>query len=222
MNEFKSLNIPLIEDCAQSFGSYFKGRKLGTFGELSTYSFYATKMFTSIDGGMILTDSKKLATRMKDLRYYGGKKNYKLRFNYKLQNLNAAIGLLQLNKMEMFIDERRQQFRCISEAFENLNGAEVLGQNIFQDGFVPYKALIKFKSESFKNLFLDTCSEYSIDASNPIFIDLDMFKNNKRKTKLPNLKSHIENTYSLPIYPGIDRDFIKQLLSTLVNKAKKI
>ena len=99
MNEFKSLNIPLIEDCAQSFGSYFKGRKLGTFGELSTYSFYATKMFTSIDGGMILTDSKKLATRMKDLRYYGGKKNYMLRFNYKLQKLDAAIGLLQLNKM---------------------------------------------------------------------------------------------------------------------------
>ena len=90
--------------------------------------------------------------------------------------------------MEMFIDERRQQFRCISEAFENLNGA-VFGQNIFQDGFVPYKVTYRASKSEVLKTFLGYMFRYSIEVSNPIFIDLDMFKNIKRKTKL-NLKPY--------------------------------
>ena len=218
LNEFQTLNIPLIEDCAQSLGSAFNGHKLGSFGVLSTFSFYATKMCTSIDGGMILTDSKELAQRMKDLRYYGGKKEYKLRYNYKLQNVNAAIGIAQLKNIDNFIQERRQQFKNIFDVFKNRSGIEVLGQNIFQEGFVPYKALINFKSDEVKELFLNTCSENFINASKAIFVDLEMFRNNTSTTKFPNLKYHIENTYSFPIYPGIDQDVIRKFFSMLKNR----
>ena len=88
LTTLEKFKVPVIEDCCQSIGSQYDGKKLGSFGKLSIFSFYATKVLTGIDGGMVLTDDVELANSMRDLRYYGGKKNYKVRYNFKLQNLN--------------------------------------------------------------------------------------------------------------------------------------
>lgn len=154
IDELRKLNIPIIEDCAQSIGAMYDNKKVGSFGYASIFSFYATKMFTSIDGGMILTDDEKLAKLLKDLRYYGGKRDYKLRFNYKLQNINAAIGLVQFEKLKSFLDDRKILATKYFNIFSNIKWIEVLNQVNEKKISSNYRFIIKIDRE--KKIFLKT------------------------------------------------------------------
>jgi len=103
-----ALNVPIIEDCAQSAGGVFNDTPLGTLGEVGVFSFYATKMMTCGEGGMVVTHSEKLSARIHDLKTYDEKEHYETRFNYKMTDIQAAIGLVQLNRLDSFIRQRRE------------------------------------------------------------------------------------------------------------------
>ena len=225
MDAFETLNIPLIEDCAQSLGSTIKGKRLGSFGTLSTFSFYATKTMTSVDGGMILTNSKKYADHMRDLRYYGGKTTYDLRYNYKLQNLNAAVGLVQFSKLQSFLKERKRQFDILFDGLKSIDGLKVLTQPVEDSNNFYYKFLINFTSEETKHAYLQSCDNLEIVTSKSIFVDLDSFYKKNNEVELENLKSHLENTYSFPIYPGLNAgdisDFIALFKKNILQKGIK-
>ena len=103
-----AFGIPIIEDCAQATGGSYSGRLLGTLGHAAVYSFYATKVMTTGEGGMIITDSRQLYDRMHDLRDYDNRDDYRIRYNYKMTDLQAAVGLEQLERLSDFIDRRRK------------------------------------------------------------------------------------------------------------------
>ena len=105
-------NIALVEDAAESLGSYYKGKHTGTFGELGTLSFNGNKIMTTGGGGMILA-GEALAARAKHLTTTAKKPHPfeyihdELGYNYRLPNLNAALGCAQLEQMENFIEAKR-------------------------------------------------------------------------------------------------------------------
>lgn len=105
-------NIALVEDAAESLGSYYKGRHTGTFGALGTLSFNGNKIMTTGGGGMILA-GEALATRAKHLTTTAKKPHAfeyihdELGYNYRLPNLNAALGCAQLEQLETFIEAKR-------------------------------------------------------------------------------------------------------------------
>jgi aminotransferase in exopolysaccharide biosynthesis len=105
-------NIALVEDAAESLGSFYKGRHTGTFGALGTLSFNGNKIMTTGGGGMILA-SETLAARAKHLTTTAKKPHTyeyihdELGYNYRLPNLNAALGCAQLEQLEDFIDAKR-------------------------------------------------------------------------------------------------------------------
>ncbi len=103
-----NFRIPIIEDCAQSLGASYKGKFTGSFGALSAFSFYATKMMTTGEGGMVLTNSDEHIARLKDLRDYGGERSYRIRYNYKMTDFQAALGISQLSKLPDFIERRKE------------------------------------------------------------------------------------------------------------------
>src|SRR5512137_1348987 len=101
-------NIALVEDCAQAHGAEWKGKKVGSFGT-GCFSFYPTKNMTTGEGGMITTDDDALAARLRLLRSHGdsGKYNHiSLGYNYRMMNLQGAIGLVQLGRLEEFTAKR--------------------------------------------------------------------------------------------------------------------
>lgn len=105
---FRELGVPLIEDCAMSIGAERDGLKAGSTGELATCSFYATKVLCAGgEGGMVLTDSAALADKVRELREYDGLPADRRRFNYKMTDLAAAIGRVQLGRLGEFIARRR-------------------------------------------------------------------------------------------------------------------
>ena len=110
-----TLGMPVIEDIAQSFGG-----PCGTGGVLSVVSFYATKLITTGEGGMVFTDDDGLAERLRDLRDYDNRDDFKPRFAYKMTEMQAAMGLAQLEKLPDFIGRRRAIAQRYTEAFRDL------------------------------------------------------------------------------------------------------
>jgi perosamine synthetase len=102
----------IIEDAAQAHGARYKGKKVGSFGHISCFSFYADKLITTVEGGMALTNDEELAEKMRLLRTFGMNKYQKfyhkiLGYNYKMSDIHAAIGLVQLKKLNGYIKKRR-------------------------------------------------------------------------------------------------------------------
>ncbi len=118
MDEIKKISrkyrLKIIEDNAESLGGSYKNKKLGTIGDITTLSFYANKIITTGEGGAILTNSKKIANKCAILRDHGmsKKKRYKhldLGFNYRLTNLQAAVGVSQVKNLKNIIKKRNAQ-----------------------------------------------------------------------------------------------------------------
>jgi len=105
----KDHHLLLIEDACQALGGKFKGKNVGTFGDLAVFSFQETKQITTLgEGGMIVTNNDVLAERCRKIRNnaakYFGDTDF-LGFNYRLTNVQAAFGLAQLSKLDMFIEK---------------------------------------------------------------------------------------------------------------------
>ena len=98
--------VPIVEDCAHALGDPGIGR-----GDLLVCSFYATKMMTTGEGGMVLGNNEALVEDIRDLRQYDGKLRHRIRFNYKMTDVAAALGLSQLRKLSGFVARRRDLSR---------------------------------------------------------------------------------------------------------------
>lgn len=113
-------NVPLVVDGAQSLGSTFAGRPTLSYGLLSTTSFHAAKTMTTVEGGMVFTDDAELARRMRIIRSQGEDPQQKyyhieLGHNFRMTELQAAIGLAQVRKLDMLLEDRQtlaQRYRA--------------------------------------------------------------------------------------------------------------
>lgn len=113
-------NIPIIEDAAQAHGAKYKGKKVGSLGHASCFSFYADKLITTVEGGMALTNNEEIAEKMRLLRSFGMDKRHKfvhpvLGYNYKMSDIHAAIGLVQLGKLDRYIEKKRKNIKYLKE-----------------------------------------------------------------------------------------------------------
>ena len=107
----KKYNLKIIEDCAEAHGATYKGKKVGSLGDIGCFSFYANKIITTGEGGMLTTNSLQLAERAKELKSLAfGKKNKFMHtdigYNYRMTNIQAAIGCAQLDKIEHIIKSK--------------------------------------------------------------------------------------------------------------------
>ena len=118
--------LKVIEDCAEAHGAEFKGQRVGSFGDVSTFSFFANKIITTGEGGMCVTNSEELDTKMRKLRDHGMSKEKRywhddIGFNYRMTNLQAAIGCAQLEKIEWILDRNDQIERDYIKHLDHLN-----------------------------------------------------------------------------------------------------
>lgn len=122
MELVRKYNLILIEDCCQSHGAEWKGKKAGSFGEAGCFSFYPTKNMTTGEGGMIVTDKKHIYENAKMLTNHGMKVRYYhdiIGYNYRMTNIAAAIGLRQLEKLDEFNKKRTENAFVLDENINN-------------------------------------------------------------------------------------------------------
>ena len=123
----RKYDLKVIEDAAEMHGQTYYGRPCGSFGHISTFSFYANKHITTGEGGMIVTDDEKLADRCRYLRNLCFKKEDRyvhdeLSDNYRFTNLQAAVGLAQLERLDEFVERKRIMGRYYTERLRNIDG----------------------------------------------------------------------------------------------------
>lgn len=118
-------NLKIIEDAAELIGQTYNGKQCGSFGEISTFSFYPNKHITTGEGGMILTDSEEIADRCRSLRnlcFKPGKRfvHDELGFNFRMTNLQAALGLAQFERLEEFLEKKRYIGKIYTEGLKDI------------------------------------------------------------------------------------------------------
>ena len=120
-------NLFIIEDAAEAHGAEYKGKKVGGLGDIGCFSFYANKIITTGEGGMVVTNDEEIAEKAKLLRNLAFSKerrflhNY-LGFNYRMTNIQAAIGLAQLAKIDEFIRRKRSIANTYNLLLKNVSG----------------------------------------------------------------------------------------------------
>lgn len=122
--------LQVIEDAAEMHGQRYHGRSCGSFGALSCFSFYPNKHITTGEGGMVLTDDDRLAERCRSLRNlcFNARKRFvheELGFNFRMTNLQAAVGLAQLERLDEFIIRKRTMGRLYNELLADTRGIQL-------------------------------------------------------------------------------------------------
>ena len=122
----KKYKLKIIEDAAELIGQTYNGKPCGSFGDISTFSFYPNKHITTGEGGMIVTDDEELAEKCKSLRNlcFNSEQrfvHYELGWNYRFTNLQAAVGLAQLEKMDDHILKKREMGKLYNELLGNID-----------------------------------------------------------------------------------------------------
>jgi perosamine synthetase len=123
--------LKVIEDAAEMHGQTYKGRPCGSFGEISAFSFYPNKHVTTGEGGMVLTDDDRLAERCRSLRNlcFQARKRFvheELGYNFRMTNLQAALGLAQLERLPEFVARKRRMGKKYTELFRDVEGLELM------------------------------------------------------------------------------------------------
>jgi len=120
-------NLYIIEDCAEAHGAKYKDKKVGCFGDIACFSFYGNKIITTGEGGTCLTNREELAQKMRVLRDHGMEPNRKywhevIGFNYRMTNLQAALGVAQIEKIDEFIKKKRKIARTYNSLLKDIRG----------------------------------------------------------------------------------------------------
>ncbi len=156
-------DVSLIEDCAEAVGAEYKGKRVGSYGTVSCFSFYGNKIITTGEGGMCVTDDDELAEKMRTLRDHGMNPQKKywhdiVGFNYRMTNLQAALGVAQLEKIELLVRKKRE----IASTYRRL----MQGWNITASPEMPWaKSVYWLYSVLVKRSFRDQIIKYMHDRN---------------------------------------------------------
>lgn len=190
-----ALGVPVIEDCAQALGARWEGQPVGALGAASIFSFYATKLATSIDGGAICSIDAALLDRVRELRYYRHRLDPKMRFNYKMQNVHAALGRVQLGKLPRFLDRRRAIAARLREVF--VEGGIAPEQFLHAGGGAALFKLAVRLPPAVRGRLLEEAGKRGIPCSTEFHWMAEVPEAH------PNAKALMAEILTLPVYPAL-------------------
>ncbi|HSW69966.1 MAG TPA: DegT/DnrJ/EryC1/StrS aminotransferase family protein [Gammaproteobacteria bacterium] len=218
MDICKEHHLFLIEDCAEAFGSYYRGQHVGTFGDIATFSFFGNKTLTTGEGGMVTMKDKNIHMRAAHLKNQGASQNLQywhdqVGYNYRMTNICAAIGLAQLEKVDEVLAKKRQLAEWYRENLKNLPLAthEEIGD--VHHSFWMCSILLNEAKE--RDLLRNHLNSTGIETR-PLFYPthlMSMYK--KHKEKHPIAESLGSRGINLPSWPGLAREQVDKIISTI-------
>tara|TARA_Y100000758_G_scaffold237239_1_gene173537 strand:+ start:425 stop:1552 length:1128 start_codon:yes stop_codon:yes gene_type:complete len=225
----RNKKIPLIEDCAEAFGTKIKGVSVGTFGQMSIFSFAPNKILTTGEGGAICTDSRKIFEKLQLIRSHGRliNENYfktsqlpnyiSIGYNWRMSSMTAALGLSQFDKLDRIIQLRRRHARFYVSKLKKINEIKLPDEpkdhlHVYQLFTIQLKNnLIRHKLQKFlasKGIMTKVFFE-------PIHLSKFYKKSGFGKKSLSNTEKISRTVLSLPIFPGLKSEEITHICDSI-------
>jgi len=229
----KKSNLILIEDAATALGGVYKGKRVGSLGSPTCFSFHPRKMITTGEGGMITTDNFELAEKAKILRATGASSSdlerhkakgtlvqqyFDVGYNYRMTDMQAALGLVQLKKIDKMIKQRAEQAQLYNEAFAEMDEiAPPYVPDYATHVYSSYMIRLNAKSAVNQFEFLEKMAKEGISCRigiQPLHYE-PFYKNLFGEMDLPNTQDVAASTVFLPIFPGLSEQEQKRIIQEI-------
>ncbi|WP_303235581.1 DegT/DnrJ/EryC1/StrS family aminotransferase [Methanosphaera cuniculi] len=213
-------DLKLIEDAAQAHGAEYRGHKIGSIGDLGCFSFYPTKNMTTGEGGMVTTNDDELAEKSGMIRAHGESKRYEhdiLGYNYRMTDIAASIGRIQLKHVDEFNDQRIANADFLSEQLADVEGITTpYTAPDVKHVFHQYTIRVADKRDEFKDYLTEngigTGIHYPI-----VLYKQPYYVNQGIKGDCPEAELAASQVISIPVHPSLTQEE----LDTIVDVIKK-
>jgi dTDP-4-amino-4,6-dideoxygalactose transaminase len=196
LDSLLELGVPLIEDCAQAMGARYRGRPVGGFGAVAIVSFYATKLLTTGEGGMLLSRDRRLLARLRDRRDYDERHRRAVRYNYKLTDFQAALGRSQLRRLPAMLARRAAIADRYRRAWEGLPlrlpALDVRQSHVYHRFVIAVPGSARTTAQRLSGM--------SVTARPPVFQPIHM---TLRLDGFPGATHAFRHALSVPLYPAL-------------------
>jgi dTDP-4-amino-4,6-dideoxygalactose transaminase len=229
----ESHRLYLVEDAAHAPGAQFAGRACGSFGQAGCFSFFGNKNITTAEGGMITTNDSTLAARMRLLRSHGmtvtswdrekGRPAQydvlQLGYNFRFDDIRAALGLAQLRKLEYFNGQRARLVERYNRGFEEAKLDVILPLGRLADGRVPSYHIypVVFPSTGVRDAVSELLQAEGIQTSihyNPVHT-FSAFRKIAPNVHLPVTETFAAHELTLPLYPSLSPELVDSIVSSV-------
>jgi perosamine synthetase len=216
-------DLAVVEDAAQAHGATYDGKPAGAFADAACWSLYASKNMTTGEGGVITTSSDEMAETMRLIRTHGEKAKYAslmLGYNYRMSEIQAAIGLVQLEKLPTFLDRRRENARRLTKILAKTEKLQLPSESKErQHSWYLYTVRLKNAAENERNKIVAGLKKNGIGAetyyANPVHL-MPYYRDSFGKRKLPETEKAAKQVFSLPVHPSVTEEQIDYIGKTLL------
>lgn len=216
-------NIPIIYDAAHAFGVKENGKGIGSYGTISMFSFHATKVFNTVEGGVLTYNNSVLKRKLEEMRNFGlsNGKPISIGTNAKMSEIHAAMGLCNMRHLEENICKRKKLSQLYSHILGSHEGI-VLNQmpNYVQYNYAyyPIRIIRERKKESRDDVFkrLETNNIFARKYYSPLMTQLS-FVNKNTRYKCPIAQKLVEEVITLPLNTLLEIDDIKRICEIIIN-----
>ena len=225
LNLAKKYNLKVIEDAAQMQGQEYKGRKCGSFGDVSIFSFYPNKQITTGEGGMVLCDDEELDKRAKSFRNlcFGEDRfiHEELGYNYRMTNMQAALGVAQLEQIDKIVEKKRYTGNMYNKLLKNIKviNLPVVKTDYCENIYWVYAITLKNECKKTAKEVMKELSNYKIGTrpffypmhKQPVFNKMGLFLNDY----LPNSEKLYEKGFYIPSGLALTKEQIEEVSEIL-------
>ena len=225
----KNNNLHIVEDCAEALGGTYKKRLIGRDGDATCFSFFANKLITTGEGGMVVFKDKKTADKAKIMRDHGmsPQKKYWHEFagvNFRMTNMQASIGVAQLKKINHFLLKRKNVFQRYDKHFKSNSQLLLLPKNSWsENSYWLYTLVVSEFTEKKRDKLLKALSDRGIDAR-PGFYPLHKmppYQKYSNGSDYPISSFLGTSTINLPSSPGLTFDEIDHIAQIVINELER-
>jgi len=209
----------LIEDACQAHGATINGRKAGTFGASAVFSLYPTKNMMAGEGGLITTGDDAVAERLRMLRSHGASRTYEhemLGYNFRLSDLHAAIGRVQLSRLEGFNAARRHNADVLTEGLTGLSGIALPVEHPgYQHVFHQYTVRVPGRRDELQRKLAERDVESRVYYPKPVHRQPQYVRLGYDSVRLPVSERLSQDVLSLPVHPGLNDDDLLRVIEAV-------
>ncbi len=216
-------DIYVVEDCAQAVGAEFNGKKVGAFGDIGCFSFYPTKGITTLEGGMIVTNDEKLSNKLRLLRNIGQESTYKhteLGYNYRMNEVEATIGILQLKNLNKWTKQRIKNAKFLTKNLQEIEGIippfnhpKVL--HTFNTYTIRVTKEFRISRDDVVKQLINQGIEAKVYYSTPIHKQPVYEKLGYGGEYLPETENASKEVLSLPVHPNLSESDLNKIVASI-------